>query len=268
VDLGHQRAAAFFLAVGCLSFYEALMHTRLIRRTGIWGWVFNTPTYHRLHHAKEAEYLDRNFGSTLVVWDRLFGTFVRQTHEPSYGTTKALASWNPLWAQFQPFIELVRRTSRARTWSDAVKMWLLSPGWRAPGEVEALEPSTRPTKDVPGWLAAYGVLQFLLLAAVGSALQWLGGGVGLIGSAVVVALVLWGTGSIGALFEGKPWAMRLELLRLGLSVVAALLAIARYEVLWSVPVTACFIISGAVFATLSYRMTQRLEESAHRSSQG
>jgi alkylglycerol monooxygenase len=237
---------AFFLAVGCLSLYEALMHTRLIRRTGAWGWVFNTPTYHRLHHAKEADYLDRNFGSTLIVWDRLFGTFVRQTHEPTYGTTKALASWNPLRAQFQPFIELVRRTSRARTGLDAVKMWLLSPGWRAPGEVEAPEPSTRPARDVPGWLAAYGVLQFLLLSAVGCALQWLGGGMGLAGSAVVVVLVLWGTGTIGALFEWKPWAMRLELLRLGLSTVVALLATVRFEAVWGVPTSACFLVSGGV----------------------
>ncbi|MFL5344712.1 MAG: sterol desaturase family protein [Hyalangium sp.] len=244
---------AFFLAVGCLSLYEAMMHTRLIRRTGVWGWVFNTPSYHRLHHGKDTEYLDRNFGSTLIVWDRLFGTFTRETHEPAYGTTRALASWNPLWAQFQPFIELVQRTRRARTWRDALKMWLLSPGWRAPEEVELPEPLTRPAKNVPNWLAAYGVVQFLLLSVVGCALQWLGGGVGLAGSAVIVALVLWGTGTIGALFEGRPWAVRLELLRLSLSAGVSLLAVSRFASVWLVLTAACFVIGGVALLLLSPR---------------
>jgi hypothetical protein len=136
---------------------------------------------------------------------------------------------------------------------EAVKMWLLPPGWRAPGEVVEPEPSTRPTKDVPGWLGAYGVLQFLLLAVVGSALQWLGGGVGLLGSAVIVILVLWGTGTIGALFEGKPWAVRLELLRLGLSAAVAFLTTLRFEAVWLVPTGVCFLLSGASLVLLSLR---------------
>ena len=106
-------------------------------------------------------------------------------------------------------------------------MWGLPPGWRAPGELELPEPSPRPAKDVSGWLAAYAVLQFLLLAVIASALQWLGGGVGLAGSAVIVALVLWGTGTIGALFEGKPWAVRLELMRLSFSAGVVFLATSR-----------------------------------------
>ncbi|KFE70671.1 sterol desaturase family protein [Hyalangium minutum] len=250
----------FFLAVGCLSLYEAMQHTRLIQRTGAWGWVFNTPAYHRVHHGKDAEYLDRNFGSTLILWDRLFGTFQPETHEPAYGTRRALASWNPLWAQFQPFVELVRRAGRARNWRDAVKMWLLPPGWRAPGEVEEPDPSTRPSKDVPRWLAIYAVLQFLLLAVLGSALQWLGGGVGMAGSAVIVGLVLWGTGTIGALFEGKPWALRLELLRLLLSANLAILATMSLKAVWLAPTAGCFLSSGGALFFFSSRATPLNQE--------
>jgi sterol desaturase/sphingolipid hydroxylase (fatty acid hydroxylase superfamily) len=251
---------AFFLAVGCLSLYEALMHSRLTRRTGPWGWVFNTPSYHRLHHARDAEYLDRNFGSTLIIWDRLFGSFVREQHAPTYGTLKPLASWNPLWAQFQPFLEMVRRTRRARSLGEAVKMWLMPPGWRAPGEVEPQETLVRPAKEVPGWLAAYGVLQFLLLAITGSALQWLGEGVGLAGSAVIVVLVLWGTGTIGALFEAKPWAVRLELVRLGLSAAVALVGTTRFGATWLVPTATCFLLSGAALVLLWPRAAPRAVE--------
>jgi alkylglycerol monooxygenase len=245
---------AFFLAVGCLSLYEALMHSRLTQRTGgLWGQVFNTPSYHRVHHGRDAQYLDRNFGSTLILWDRLFGSFVRETHAPTYGTVKPFASWNPLWAQFQPFTEMVRRTRQARSVSEAVKMWVMPPGWRAPGEQEAPAPTTRPPRDVPGWLAAYGALQFLLLAVTACALQWLGGGLGLAGSAVIVVLVLWGTGTIGALFESKPWSVRLELLRLGLSAAVAMVGTAHFAATWLVPAAACFIISGAALVLLSPR---------------
>jgi hypothetical protein len=137
-------------------------------------------------------------------------------------------------------------------------MWLLPPGWRAPGEVEEPESSARPAKDVPGWLGAYGVLQFLLLAVVGSALQWLGGGLGLLGSAVIVVLVLWGTGTIGALFEGNQWAVRLELLRLGLSAAVALLATLRFEAAWLVPTAVSFILSGVALMGLVGRAAPRI----------
>jgi len=251
---------AFFLAVGCLSLYEALMHSRLTKRTGLWGRIFNTPTFHRLHHARDPEYLDRNFGSTLIIWDRLFGTWVPETRSPSYGTPRALASWNPLWAQFQPFVEMVRRTRRARSLSEAAKMWLMPPGWRAPGEQEAPEPPARPPREVPGWLAAYGVLQFLLLTIIGCALQWLGGGVGLAGSAMIVVLVLWGTGTMGALFESKPWAVRLELLRLGVSAAVALVGTSRFQAPWLFPMAACFLLSGAALVLLWPRSIPRAVE--------
>jgi sterol desaturase/sphingolipid hydroxylase (fatty acid hydroxylase superfamily) len=257
---------AFFLAVGCLSLYEAMMHSRLTHRTGLWGQVFNTPSYHRLHHGRGAEYLDRNFGSTLIIWDRLFGSFVREAHAPTYGTLKPLASWNPLWAQFQPFIEMVRRTRRARSLREAVKLWLMPPGWLAPGEEETPETPVRPATEVPGWLAAYGVLQFLLLSVTGCALQWLGGGLGLAGSAVIVILVLWGTGTIGALFEAKPWAVRLELLRLGLSAAVAMVGTARFEATWLVPMAACFVISGAALVLLWPRTVPRAVEPPHPTS--
>jgi hypothetical protein len=150
---------------------------------------------------------------------------------------------------------------------EAVKMWLKPPSWRAPGEVVEPEPSTRPTKDVPGWLGAYGVLQFLLLAVVASALQWLGDGVGLLGSAVIVILVLWGTGTIGALFEGKTWAVKLELLRLGLSAAVALLATLRFDAVFLVPTATCFLLSAALLVGLLSRAAPRIVNPPQHSSQ-
>jgi hypothetical protein len=113
---------------------------------------------------------------------------------------------------------------------------------------------------VPGWLAAYGVLQFLLLTIIGCALQWLGGGVGLAGSAMIVVLVLWGTGTMGALFESKPWAVRLELLRLGVSAAVALVGTSRFQAPWLFPMAACFLLSGAALVLLWPRSIPRAVE--------
>ena len=108
---------AFFLAVGGLSLYEALMHTTLLDGARAWGRVFNTPAFHRLHHAINDGYRDRNFASTSVIWDRLFGTAVSEseTEPPRYGTLPQLESHDPVWAQVQPFVALFRVTrARAR----------------------------------------------------------------------------------------------------------------------------------------------------------
>jgi hypothetical protein len=93
----------------------------------------------------------------------------------------------------------------------------------------------------------------------------LGSGVGLIGSAVIVLLVLWGTGTIGALFEGKPWAVRLELLRLGLSAAVALLATLGFEAGWLVPTAVSFLLSGAVLIGLASRAAPRIANSPQSS---
>jgi sterol desaturase/sphingolipid hydroxylase (fatty acid hydroxylase superfamily) len=106
---------AFFLAVGGLSLYEALMHTTIFDGSRLWGQVFNTPAFHRLHHATNDGYRDRNFASTTVIWDRLFGTAVREHEPPRYGTLPELGSHDPIWAQLAPFVALFRPTApRAR----------------------------------------------------------------------------------------------------------------------------------------------------------
>lgn len=95
-----------FLA--CSSFntlYQFWIHTRTIDKLGSFEWVFNTPSHHRVHHGCDAKYIDRNYGGTLIVWDRLFGSFQQEEEEPVYGITKPLADWNPVWANFHYYAD-------------------------------------------------------------------------------------------------------------------------------------------------------------------
>jgi len=87
--------------------YQFCLHTQLVGRLGPLEWVLNTPSHHRVHHGCDPEYIDKNFGGVLIVWDRLFGTFAAETSPPSYGLvhplgshrvlTIALAEWRAVW---------------------------------------------------------------------------------------------------------------------------------------------------------------------------
>jgi len=131
-----------FLTVSSIdTLYQFWIHTRLVGRLGPLEWVLNTPSHHRVHHARNPRYIDRNHGGTLIVWDRLFGTFAREEDEPVYGITKPLASFNPLWANVHYWAEMWDVARRARRPFDRVRVLWMRPGWRPPDLGGPLGPS-------------------------------------------------------------------------------------------------------------------------------
>ena len=113
--------------------YQFWIHTRLIGKLGPVEWVFNTPSHHRVHHARNPKYLDKNYAGSLIIWDRMFGTFQAEEEEPVYGLVKPLNSWNPLWANLHVWNELFRDAWLAPRWSDKLRIWFMPPGWRPEG---------------------------------------------------------------------------------------------------------------------------------------
>ena len=121
------------ITVGSLNLiYQFWVHTEHIRTLGPLEWIFITPSNHRVHHAKNPEYLDKNYGGVFILWDRLLGTF--KAEEPDrpcvYGTTEQLASWNPLWANVHIYVGGVKDMLRTRHPADAFLLWFRGPGWR------------------------------------------------------------------------------------------------------------------------------------------
>lgn len=98
--------------------YQFWLHTELVGRLGPLEWIFNTPAHHRVHHASNGEYLDRNYGGVLIVWDRLFGTFAAERHDTPivYGLAHPIGSLNPLVIAFHEWIAMARDCSRACSW--------------------------------------------------------------------------------------------------------------------------------------------------------
>ncbi len=96
-------------------FYQAFLHSSFCPPLGPLGWIFNTPAHHRLHHAKHPAYLGVNLGGILIVWDRLFGTFARETAPVEYGLHRDIDSHNPFWIALHEWVALGRDV-RKRGW--------------------------------------------------------------------------------------------------------------------------------------------------------
>jgi sterol desaturase/sphingolipid hydroxylase (fatty acid hydroxylase superfamily) len=121
-----------FLVVDSVStLYQFWIHTELVRKLGWFEWLFNTPSQHRVHHAVNPRYLDKNYAATLCIWDRLFGTFEEEKEQPVYGLVKPLASFDPLWAQVHQFFDLAKRTAHFKG-IDKLRVWLEGPAWGYP----------------------------------------------------------------------------------------------------------------------------------------
>ncbi len=127
--------------------YQYWVHTQQIGKLGWFDRWFCAPSNHRVHHAVNDKYLDKNYGGILIVWDRLFGSFTEEDDaEPCvYGTRGPLRSWNPLWANLQYYAELAQDSWRARRWADKIKIWFMHPGWR-PDDVASRWP--KPAFDI------------------------------------------------------------------------------------------------------------------------
>lgn len=110
--------------------YQYWIHTELIRSLGPLEKIFNTPSHHRAHHGSNARYIDRNHGGTLIVWDRLFGTYEAESEKVEYGLTKNIATYNPLRIAFHEWVDIARDLRHAHNWHERWKYVFGAPGWK------------------------------------------------------------------------------------------------------------------------------------------
>lgn len=98
--------------------YQFWIHTELVKDMGPLEAVLNTPSHHRVHHASDSQYLDTNHGGTLIIWDRLFGTFAKEDQHPTYGLTKNINTYNPFRIAFHEWADMARDLAAASSWSE------------------------------------------------------------------------------------------------------------------------------------------------------
>ena len=118
-------------------FMQFWYHTRLIKKMGWLEKIIVTPSHHRVHHAINPEYIDKNYGQILIIWDKLFGSFQKELDhvKPVYGTLRPAKTWNPILINFKHIWQLFKDAYHTKGIWDKVRIWFMPTGWR-PQDVE------------------------------------------------------------------------------------------------------------------------------------
>lgn len=116
--------------------YQYFVHTQAVDKLPRWfEWIFNTPSHHRAHHGRNPQYIDRNYGGILIIYDRLFGTFVEEQEAVDYGIVRQVQSRNPLWLNLHEWVDLARDVARpGPLWLRLKHLWM-APEWQRPEAV-------------------------------------------------------------------------------------------------------------------------------------
>jgi sterol desaturase/sphingolipid hydroxylase (fatty acid hydroxylase superfamily) len=123
---------AIAIALSLNLLYQFWIHTELIPQLGIFEWFLNTPSHHRVHHASNSEYIDRNYGGVLIIFDRLFGTFTPESsfNPPIYGLTDPIKSANPFKIVLHEWIQIFQDTMSASSWQERFCYIFAPPEWK------------------------------------------------------------------------------------------------------------------------------------------
>lgn len=117
------------LAIAFILGYQFWIHTELIRSMGWFEWIFNSPSHHRVHHGSDDIYLDKNYGALLIIWDRMFGTFQKELHRPTYGLTTPIETINPVGVHLFEYKGILKDLRKARNFKEAMGYLFNKPGW-------------------------------------------------------------------------------------------------------------------------------------------
>jgi len=122
-------------------FMQFWYHTRLIDKMGFLEYVIVTPSHHRVHHAINPEYIDKNYGQILIIWDKIFNTFQVELEniKPVYGVLRPVSTWNPLVINFKHIFQLFKDAWNTKFIIDKVKIWFMPTGWR-PSDLDKKNP--------------------------------------------------------------------------------------------------------------------------------
>mgnify|MGYP000090045286 CR=1 FL=1 len=206
--------------------YQFWIHTRLIDKMPIWfEYVLNTPSHHRVHHGVNPKYIDKNHGGTLIIFDRIFGTFQQEEEEVHYGITSQLKSWNIAVANFDYYGWIIQQLSKVKNAKDFFLVLIRKPGWRPAYLGGAIVPKEIDTQrqlyDAQSNrnVHIYIVFQFALLLAFASFFLF---GVGdaehpkfnTLQKYISTFFIIFSVINIGGLFENKNWSKPAEVIRL------------------------------------------------------
>ena len=188
--------------------YQFWIHTQYIEKLGFLEKILVTPSHHRVHHGKNPEYIDKNYGAIFIIWDKLFYSFEEERKPVIYGTIKSANTWNPLWANFRYYKILWWRAKTYSQFLNKVKVWILAPEWTPKKEA-----TNNPNKinHLKYDKKADYLSNFIIVAQFFSTFLFFGfilsmkSGFNLQEIIMLSFIVLWSLTNIGGLQESKAW---------------------------------------------------------------
>ncbi|XP_047499113.1 alkylglycerol monooxygenase-like [Penaeus chinensis] len=243
--------------------FQFWVHNEAVRKMGPLEWVFNTPSHHRVHHGANKWCLDKNYGSLLIIWDRIFGTFQeeKEDEEIVYGLVEQPQSLNGVWHELFYLEKIYEKARGMSSWGDSLRAVFYGPGW-VPGAPRLGDPDGFPDvraprgkydPQMPAWFMLYTALHFTLAFGAQQILlvhlkvsPWYT-------AALFLAFIFLTMGVLGSMFDGFRWAPLLEAAR-----CAAFLLYARTTPVTSAPpvdaaLVLCFAMSAVFWTVMSLR---------------
>jgi alkylglycerol monooxygenase len=207
------RTEDFVLISAFNTLYQFWIHTETIGKFPRWiEFVFNTPSHHRVHHGRDPKYIDKNHAGSLIIWDRMFGTFQEEEEKPTYGITKPINSWNAVWANVNHYAEMSHDLKQIPHWGDRIKYLFKKPGWlpdylggyRAAPQVDK---GTYKKYDTPSptSLNFYVLFQYILCLGGTALFLFNSGDFSLSQKAFITGLISLVVVNCGVLFENRGW---------------------------------------------------------------
>ncbi len=218
----------FVLMSAFNTLYQFWIHTETIGKMGWFEYLFNTPSHHRVHHGRNPKYIDKNHAGSLIIWDKMFGTFQKEEEKPTYGITKPINSWNAAYANVSHYVEMSEDLKQIHRWSDKVRYLFHKPGWLPENlggyrPAPEVDPATyrKYSTPAPLLLNLYVLFQYTICLA-GTALflfkQKADDGISArftLGENLFIALLISITViNCGVLFEKRTWAKYSEWIRI------------------------------------------------------
>lgn len=211
----------FALISALNTLYQFWIHTETINKMGWFEYIFNTPSHHRVHHGRNPKYIDKNHAGSLIIWDKMFGTFQAEEERPTYGITKPLNSLNAVWANFSHYAEMGKELKMIPSWSDKIKYLFKKPGW-LPESMGGYRPAPDIDKITykkydpihPVRLNYYVLFQYIICLGVTAFFLFKQKEFSMTEKAMVATLISLWVVNCGVLFEQKVWVRYAEWFRI------------------------------------------------------
>lgn len=216
---------AFLTVKGLNLIYQFWIHTEAIKKLPRWyEYLFNTPSHHRVHHGRNPKYIDKNHAGTLMIWDRMFGTFQAEEEKPTYGVTKSTNTWNPVWANILPIVDMTKQVAVTPGLINKLKVLFYKPGWQ-PQELGGYQAAPQVRPGITGKfnvhphlpMIRYVFVQFILILAFTAIFLFTARDYDFYPKLLLAGYIMWTIAQLGMLMENRKNWIILEFVRIAVS---------------------------------------------------